>query len=155
MIFFNNKMKAYLDIDSNRDVGELENLSFIQLGSGFFFDREVNENVKTVVKTYSANRDSDWAGFEFGTNKLHLEDELRASIPDVTAAGIYLTQRLADRFKTQFPDIKAVFWLGCDELGEYPSVTLSFYVRREGMLPLLPEDEAALNSFPTALMMVL
>ena len=155
MILFNRKMKKYLDMGINNNISELETLVFIRLGAGFFFDREVNENVRTVANVYSADPDCDWAGFEYGTNKLHLENEMQAPLSDVAAAGICLAQRLADRFKKQFPDSKAIFWLGCDEFGEYPSVTLGFYVKREGMTPLLPEDGFSLEKFSNAILIVI
>lgn len=147
-------MQAYFLKNAKEGSDALEGLAFVQLGSGFFFEREVRDNVKNVVESYSKDKDSDWAGFEYSTNKLHLEDEIHGSISDIASSGVLLVQRLADRFKTQFPDQKAVFWLGFDEFGIYPSVTMVFYVKREGMIPLLPEDDISLESFQNALLVV-
>lgn len=150
----NKKMKPYLDKSSESSSIELEGLSFTNIGDGFFFERSVNPNLKLVADTYACDSSFDWPGLEYTTNKIHLEDEIQAAIPQVVVLGIGLVQRLADQFKIQFPDWNAIFCVGCDELGEYPSVTLSFYVKRDGMLPLLPEDEASLDAFDNAVLIL-
>lgn len=154
MMVLNTKMNRYLHWVPKADVGDLADIEFVKLGNGYFFEREVNDNLRQVVALLSKDSESDWAGYEYSTNKIHLETEINASIPETAAAGIYLVQRLADKFKATFPNQNAIFWLGCDEFGEFPSVTLSFYVKREGMLPLLPENEPSLNLFANALMVV-
>jgi hypothetical protein len=155
MMVLNNKMKRYLNWTPKADMGDLGNLEFVKLGEGYFFKREVNDNLILVSNLLSKDAASDWAGHEKFANKIHLEAETNAPIAEAAAAGIDLARQLADKFKLTFPNQQAVFSLGCDEFGEFPSVTLSFYVKREGMLPLLPEDEAALDSFASALMIVL
>jgi hypothetical protein len=154
MMLSNKAMKQYLGSIRTVDTENLENLSFLKLGDGFFFEIEVNENVRTVVDTYEKDPSSDWAGFEYSTNKLHLEDFIKGTIHDVTVAGIFLVTQLADRFRQHFTGVSAVFWLSSDAYSEFPSVTLSFYVEREGMVPLLPKNEIALNEFAHALLIV-
>jgi len=154
MIVANKKMKAYIDRGSVVNLDELKEISFAKLGKGYFFEKEINVNVQVVSDTYAVDSNFDWAGFEYSTNKIHLEDLIQAEIPDVVVAGIGLAKRLANQFKIQFPSQNAVFWVGCDDFGEYPSVTLSFYVKRDGMLPLLPEDESSLETFENAILIV-
>jgi hypothetical protein len=154
MILLNKKMRVYFDRSPIGSSNNLQDLAFIKVGQGFFFLREVNKNVMTVAEAYMTSKNADWAGLEYGTNKLHLEEEVQDSISEVTAMGVHLVQRLASQFKREFPDQPAVFWLGCDEFGEYPSVTLGFYIKREGMTPLLPEDETSLERFSNAILLV-
>ena len=153
-MFFNNKMKPYLDKVVSINTTNLEYLAFAKLSDGYFFEREINENVKIVVEAYESNLSSDWAGFEYGTNKIHLEDFIEGSVQDITVLGISLVTQLADRFKKQFENLSPVFWLGSDEFADLPSVTLGFYVKREGMVPLLPEDQISLDKFANALLIV-
>ena len=154
MILANKKMRAYLEKDSVVNMNKLEEISFKKIGKGYFFEKEVNANVKIVSDAYAEDKDFDWSGFEYSTNKIHLEDVIQADLPDVVIAGIGLAKRLFDRFKVLFPNLNVVFWVGFDEFGEYPSVTLSFYVKRDGMLPLMPEDESSLEAFDNAIFMV-
>lgn len=154
MILANKKMRAYFNKDSNINTDKLEEITFKKIGKGYFFEKEANENVKIVSDAYAEDNDFDWSGFEYSTNKIHLEDVIQADLPDVVIAGIHLAKRLADQFKALFPNPNAVFWVSFDEFGEYPSVTLSFYVKRDGMLPLLPEDESSLEAFDNAIFMV-
>jgi hypothetical protein len=150
----NKKMKVYLDRRSRLSSINLERLAFENIGDGFFFERSVSPNLKLVADTYAQDSGFDWPGLEYTTNKIHLEDEIQAAIPDVAFLGVDLARRLADQFKIQFPDRNAIFYVGCDEFGEYPSVTLSFYVKRDGMLPLLPEDETSLDAFDNAVLIL-
>ncbi len=150
----NKKMRVYLDRSLQVDLIEPEGLNFTNMARGYFFERVINPSLKVVVDTYAPDRDFDWPGFEYSANKIHLEDDFNAAIPVVANFGIGLVQRLANRFKIQFPSKNAVFCIGCDEFGEFPSVTLSFYVKRDGSLPLLPEDEASLEKFDNAILIL-
>lgn len=154
MMLLNKKMRAYLDRSLEVDLIEPEGLNFIKMAHGYFFERVINPSLKVVVDTYAPNMGFDWLGFEYSANKIHLEDDFHTAIPVVANFGIGLAQRLANRFKIQFPSKSAVFCVGCDEFGEYPSVTLSFYMKRAGSLPLLPEDEASLEKFDNAILIL-
>lgn len=150
----NKKMKPYLDKASNVKASCLEYLDFLKLGEGYFFKTEVNENVKTVVEIYKTDSSSDWTGFEYGTNKIHLEDLIEGPIQGVAASGIFLVQRLANDFKNQFNNVNPIFWLGVDEFSEFPSVTLGFYVERESGAPIFPKNEKDLDNFAHALLII-
>jgi hypothetical protein len=152
MMLANKKMEPYLDMAPCVNAERLEYFNFLKIGEGYFFKREINENVETVIDVYKKDPSSDWTGFEYGTNKIHLEDLFEGSIQEVAASGIFLVQRLANDFKNQFNNANPVFWLGIDEFSEFPSVTLGFYVEREGDVPLLPKNETALDNFSHAVL---
>jgi len=154
MILANKKMMHYLDNSAEAIPFELGGLTFKNIGGGYFFERVVSSNLRVVVNFYASELDFDWSGLEYSTNKIHLEDDIEAPISDVVIFGIALARHLVQSFKAIFPNESPVFWVGCDEFSEYPSVTLGFYVKRYGMLPLLPEDEASLESFQGAILIL-
>jgi hypothetical protein len=152
MIISNKKMETYLDWALHIKEPSFEYLTFLKLGEGYFFKAEVNENIKIVAEVYKKDSSSDWTSFEYGTNKLHLEDLIDGSIKEVAAGGIIIVQRLVSDFKNQFKDVNPIFWLGVDEFSEFPSVTLGFYVERNGDQPLLPKNEIELENFAHAVL---
>jgi hypothetical protein len=155
MMLANKKMKIYLDQMTSVKPPDFDNFKFLKLAEGYFFKNEVNENVKLVAEIYKSDSSSDWAGFEYGANKIHLEDLIEGSIQEVAVTGISLVKQLSNDFKSQFKNAHPIFWLGIDEFSEFPSVTLGFYVKRKGMAPILPEDEASLEGFSNAISIVI
>ncbi len=129
----NKKMEPYLDKAPCSQASCLEYFIFLKIGEGYFFKNEVDKNVETVVEIYKKDPSSDWTGFEYGTNKIHLEDLIEGPIQKVAASGIFLVQRLVNDFKNQFNNVNPIFWLGVDEFSEFPSVTLGFYIKERAM----------------------
>ena len=118
MIISNEKMNKYCNGTSSLDLNAIKGFEFTKLGDGYFFVRMVDENVMKVARIYSISKDDDWAGFEYGTNKIHLEDELQGTISEITFASVKLVKFLFDRFKERFPAESPVFWLSCNEFTE-------------------------------------
>ena len=98
MIFLNKKMKMYVGKNKNKDIGKLNNFSIVKLESGFFFERAITDVVKMLASSYSLDKDSDWAGFEYSRNKIHLEDDVHGSIAEIASQGVFLIEQLAAQF---------------------------------------------------------
>lgn len=154
MIYSNKKMRKYLN-EAKTSLSECQlDWSFVQLGGGYFFDREINSNTRSVIDAYIKDESGDWAGLEYGVNKVHLADEIDLPIDDVTGIGVLLVRKLSSNFQRKFPDQKAIFWLSCDAESEFPSVVIGFYIKRSGALALLPEDNQLLDEFNEAILVI-
>lgn len=154
MIFHNKKMKEHLGKARNSMVECPVKLNFFSLGGGYFFESEVNSSVRSVVDAYSRDEKADWAGFEYGVNKIHLTDVIDLPIDGLTEVGIQLVMKLSSNFKAEFPERDAIFWLSCNAEGDFPSVVIGFYVKRPDAAALLPEDNQLLDKFNEAILLV-
>ena len=154
MIYSNKKMQRYLD-EAPASLREHPlDWSFVKLGCGYFFNREINSNTRSVIDVYSKDESSDWAGLEYGVNKVHLTDEIDLPVDDVAQIGALLIRKLFSDFQRKFPDQRAIFWLSCDVESEFPSVVIGFYVKRPDALALLPEDNQLLDKFNEAILVI-
>ena len=153
MLFFNKKMQGH--IAASTSALDFFQFGFKKLVGGYFFECSISEHVLNVASSVQKNQNFDWAGYEYTTNKIHLEDYFDARISDVARAGVLLLQKMQQAFLMKFPEVKSVFVLSCDEEGEFPSVTLTFYILRTGELPIMPFSNEKLDAFDSAVLVSL
>lgn len=118
----------------------------IEKGNGVFFNLFFSKHVEDVLMKHNY---VDLSGFEYTTNKFHIEDYCEAH--DVFDSALAFIDGFADLWKEYFPQKICLAYISFQEAPEFGDIAaFSFHVEREGEVVIDPEK---LNEFPQPLLL--